>query len=524
MSLFKCGLCRKFHTRDCSAETDDTIREQIYSQDEDSEPINPLCFEINEEKIKEIADLIELMVETLQERFFIKHFIRGGASIGLYVWRDGRYVEAEEELKAKVEGLALAAGIEKKVKNQLVNEVIGKLKRRTYYELPEEPLMIAFRNCAFAWEPFLNGDGSQAIIPIEATKERPIFHLIPWNLQVDLLMRGLERLKAGESFEVIAQEFAPEAVEVFRSWCGGTWVLLFECIGYCLIPDYPFNRAFMLVGDGANGKSTYLRLLKEILGTSNVTGQSLQDLCLYRFASVELYHKLANIFQDLPAKPILYTGYFKILTGEDWFSAQRKFKDSWYMKNYAKLIFSANELPEVTDHSEAFWRRWIVVEFPNKFPDNPRFFEETFKPELIEKIIALSILAFWGVWQRRGFSVKGSAKDFKEMWMRRMNSVYAYVSTGVEEGWLKLDSKAHVPANDLYEHYVGWAKDNDLKVVEKAMFTRELERHFGIIKKRIREGGTRIYVYQGIAFGEKREEEEDEEEVEEQASIDAYAG
>jgi Cft2 family RNA processing exonuclease len=105
-----------------------------------------------------------------------------------------------------------------------------------------------------------------------------------------------------------------------------------------------------------------------------------------------------------------------------------------------------------------------------------------------------------------------------------MNSVYAYVSTGVEEGWLKLDSKAHVPANDLYEHYIGWAKDNDLKVVEKAMFTRELERHFGIIKKRIREGGTRIYVYQGITFGEKREEEEDEEEVEEQASIDAYAG
>jgi hypothetical protein len=77
--------------------------------------------------------------------------LHGASMSGLYVWRDSRYVEAKEELRAKVESLALTAGIEKKVKNQLVNEVIGKLKRKTYFELPDEPLMIAFQNCAFAW-------------------------------------------------------------------------------------------------------------------------------------------------------------------------------------------------------------------------------------------------------------------------------------------------------------------------------------------------------------------------------------
>jgi len=521
VSLFRCGLCRKFRTRDCPAETDDTIREQIYSQDEDSEPINPLCFEVDEKKIGDTADLIELMTETLREQFVIKHFIRGGASIGLYVWRDGRYVEAEEELKARVEGLALAAGIEKKVKNQLVNEVIGKLKRRTYYELPEEPLMIAFRNCAFAWEPFLNGDGPQAIIPIEATKERPIFHLIPWNLNTEILLKGLERLKNGESFEAIAQEFTPEAVAIFKSWVEDSWPLLFEIPGYCLYPDYSLHKAFMLVGDGANAKSTYLRLIKVILGDHNVSGQSLQELCMYRFAAAELYHKLANIFPDLPPKPIQYTGIFKALTGEDWISAPRKFKDSLYMKNYAKLLFSANELPEVSDQTYAFWRRWIVIEFPNKFEDDPNFFERTFTPELVEKIIALSILAFWCVWQRRGFSVKGSARDFKEAWMRRVNSVYAYITIGVEERRLALDKEAYTPASDLYEDYVSWAKDNDAKIVEKATFTKELERFFGIVKKRVRMGGRLAYVYQGVKLLEKGEEEEEEEEG--QAAIDAYA-
>jgi len=506
MGLFRCGFCRKFRTRDCPAETDDTIREQIYSQDEDSEPINPLCFEVDEKKIGDTADLIELMTETLREQFVIKHFIRGGSSIGLYVWRDGRYVEAEEELKAKVESLAIAAGIEKKVKNQLVNEVIGKLKRRTYYELPEEPLMIAFRNCAFAWEPFLNGDGSQAIIPIEATKERPVFHLIPWNLRVDLLTQGLERLKAGEGFEVIAQEFAPEAVAIFRGWVGGSWRLLFEISGYCLYPDYPLNKAFMLVGDGSNGKSTYLRLIKEILGPSNIVGLSLQDLCNYRFAASELYHKLANIYQDIPAKPIGYTGPFKILTGEDWFSAPRKFRDSIYMKNYAKLLFSANELPEVSDQSHAFWRRWIVIEFPNKFQDDPEFFQKTFNPELIERIIALSILAFWCVWQKRAFSVREGTEDFKEKWLRATNPVYNYIKAGLEEGRLALDKEAYTPAGDLFMDYESWAKNSDVEIVSKATFTKELERLFGVIKTRVREGGRLIYVYRGVKLLEGGEE------------------
>jgi hypothetical protein len=243
--------------------------------------------------------------------------------------------------------------------------------------------------------------------------------LIPWNLNTEILMKGLERLKAGESCEAIAMEYAPEAVMIFKSWVGEeTWVLLFEVVGYCLIPDYPLNTAFMFCGDGANGKSTYLRLLKVILGEHNVTGHSLQELCTYRFAAAELYHKLANIYPDLPPKGIPDMGMFKALTGEDWISAPRKFKDALYMKNYAKLIFSANETPDVNDQSYANWRRWVVIEFPNRFPNNPRFFEENFKPDLIERIIVLGLLAFWLVWHRKSFSVKGSAQEFKEAWMR----------------------------------------------------------------------------------------------------------
>jgi putative DNA primase/helicase len=264
----------------------------------------------------------------------------------------------------------------------------------------------------------------------------------------------------------------------------------------------------MLVGDGSNGKSTFLELVKTILGEGNVCGQSLQDICLYRFAQSELYHKLANIFADIPSRPIGYAGWFKILTGEDTASAPRKFKSSLYFKNYAKLLFSANELPDVADMSEAFWRRWIVVEFPNRFPDNPDFFKETFTEEAIEKTIVLSLLAFANVWFNRGFSTKEKSQDFKEFWLREANSIYAYVQSGIEAGRLSLEKEASTPSERLYNDYVEWAEGEDREAESKAMFTKELERLYGITKKRVREAERRIYAYYGIKLEEQTETEE----------------
>lgn len=45
-----------------------------------------------------------------------------------------------------------------------------------------------------------------------------------------------------------------------------------------------------------------------------------------------------------------------------------KFKSGFTVYSYAKMIFAANELPEITMDTYAFWRRRIVVEFLNTFP------------------------------------------------------------------------------------------------------------------------------------------------------------
>jgi putative DNA primase/helicase len=497
--FFKCGSCRKFHTAGCPAESLDSLKEKAYFQDVDSEPFDETCFELNSEALKE-ADLTELFTKIVLENCTFKHFVKGDSSLGLYRWWEGCYVECEEWLRSYIEKLGQKLGFQDRVKTHVVNEVVEKVKRLTFYELKDEPLKIAFKNCVLDWQAFLGGDLDKAVRPIEEAKEQPIFHLIPHRLDVDFLKECIGKFDVDNGILKAAEELQPNVVAIFKQWVGEGWLVLFEIVGYTLYPDYPFNKAFMLVGSGRNGKTTFLSLVLKVLGDGNVVNLSLQDICLYRFAMSELYHKLANVFSDLPSKPIGYTGLFKVLTGQDLVSAPRKFKDSIQFRNYAKLLFSANELPKVEDMTEAFWRRWIVLEFPNRFEDNPSFFEENFQEEVVEKIIVLSLLAFVNVYKNRGFTVEGSEVEFKEKWLRNSNSIYAYVKENLENG--VLERSGDVDCVSLYGSYVEWCEENDIEAQTKNSFTRELERLFGVVKKRRREGGKLAYVYQGLRMRE----------------------
>lgn len=77
--------------------------------------------------------------------------------------------------------------------------------------------------------------------------------------------------------------------------------IMWELIDYCLYRGYPFQKAFMFVGEGANGKSTLLAAIREFLGRENVSAVELQTLAENRFAAARLDGMLANIAPDLSA-------------------------------------------------------------------------------------------------------------------------------------------------------------------------------------------------------------------------------
>jgi putative DNA primase/helicase len=148
---------------------------------------------------------------------------------------------------------------------------------------------------------------------------------------------------------------------------------MIELAGYCLYRSYLLHSAWMLSGNGANGKSTYINLIKSFLGSTNVVSISLHELEENRFSKASLYGKLAKLYPDLPSRALYQTGVFKMCTGADPLTGEKKFRGAFNFMNVANFVFSANTVPRSpSDDSDAFFRRWIIIPFPNKFEGDNR--------------------------------------------------------------------------------------------------------------------------------------------------------
>jgi putative DNA primase/helicase len=146
----------------------------------------------------------------------------------------------------------------------------------------------------------------------------------------------------------------------------------FELLAYCLWRAYPFQRFFVWVGRGGNGKSYLLRLLTLALGSENVSNVGLHALGEDRFAKAELHGKLLNISGEMRYEDITDTDALKALTGGDHITADRKYKSPITFQNHAKVLFAGNTLPVTRDTTDAFFRRAYVVEFEHQFREDPR--------------------------------------------------------------------------------------------------------------------------------------------------------
>jgi P4 family phage/plasmid primase-like protien len=311
-----------------------------------------------------------------------------------------------------------------------------------------------------------------------------VIHDINARVRLELLRNA--RAKGYNARELALAE-APGLVEILKMWVGEPyWLTLLELIGYTTIVfEYPLHKAFMLLGRGSNGKSTYLRMLRDILGRHNVASIPLQaftDLD-YRFLWASLVGRMANIFADLPRTPLSYTGIFKVLTGEDDLILDRKGKEPIRSyTNYAKMVFSANELPRTSDLTYAFFRRWIIVDFPNTFPEDPTWYDRSVTQELRDQALTVGLEAMREVLERGAFT---GEVDVRDRWLEESDQVYKFIRDLERLNLARRDPDGRVAAQTLYGMYTEWARAQEVEVLARAEFTKRLETH-GIVKVEIK--------------------------------------
>lgn len=149
------------------------------------------------------------------------------------------------------------------------------------------------------------------------------------------------------------------------------WKTMVEMVGNALLPNYRYESFLVLFGRGANGKSTWLNVVRQFLGRDNVENIMLQKITDRRFAASNLVGKWANIGEDLPQKKIQDLGMLKDLTGggETW--VEPKGKPGFDFQNRAKMMFAANEPPVLGERNHAIARRILPIRLPHRYTADP---------------------------------------------------------------------------------------------------------------------------------------------------------
>ncbi|HBY3421055.1 TPA: DNA primase [Clostridioides difficile] len=268
-------------------------------------------------------------------------------------------------------------------------------------------------------------------------------------------------------------------------------MLLEEVVGYCFYRRNELRKAFILTGDKANGKSTYLDMIKTLLGDENTSALDLKELS-DRFKTAELFGKLANIGDDIGDEFIANPAIFKKLVSGDRVNVERKGQNPFDFNNYSKFLFSANNIPRIKDKTGAVLDRLIIIPFNASFSVKDKDFDPYIKyklreQEAIEYLINLGLEGLKRVLKNRKFTVPDKVK--KEI------LEYEEVNNPILGFFKEVDKIENESTKEIYRKYQEYCILNGLQPISNIEFSRQVVKKFGYEVKDKRIQGKKYKVF-----------------------------
>ena len=266
---------------------------------------------------------------------------------------------------------------------------------------------------------------------------------------------------------------------------------LYKLIGMAMFPTTKYQKAGLLFGEGSNGKSVTLKIIRALLGDDNCSSKSLEQLESDKFAASDLYGKLACIQADIGTDYLPHNEMFKAIVSGDQIDAQRKFGHSFQFKPYATLFFSANNLPPSKDKSPAAYRRWQHFKFGRNFVEG-----KNADPDLDTKLTTsgplsgLLVCAIAGWLKLRtdnGFKETEGSKNLKQEHQEQNNPVEAFCNEYLEriDDDNQIQPEQRVNAKLLPKMFKAWYKDREDKdsQLSTTRINKAVKQKFSIEKK-----------------------------------------
>lgn len=249
--------------------------------------------------------------------------------------------------------------------------------------------------------------------------------------------------------------------------------VLAEYCGYIFLKPHVLKLEKMLIlyGTGANGKSVFFELLHALLGKENLSSYSLQSLTNENgYYRAKIGNKLVNYASEINGK--LETDIFKLMASGEPIEARLPYGEPFLLREYAKLIFNCNELPKDVEHSNAYFRRFLIIGFDVTIPDDKQ------DKSLANKIIQneLSGVFNWilegldRLISQRTFSKCDAIDNARTEYEKLSDSVQLFIS----ENDYVTSPNEHIAIPLLYSRYKEFCNEDGYKPVGKSNFIKRL--------------------------------------------------
>lgn len=363
----------------------------------------------------------------------------------LHIYRDGIYVEGQAEIEAAM--IAHIPNLTRAKRAEVVSYLDLLIRNNVK---PNNANLIAFKNGIYDLDTGEMMDFSPEIIITNK-----INHNFNPDAYSEIMDKTLDKLACGDA-DIRA--------------------LLEEAVGYCFYRRNELRKSFILTGDKKNGKSTYLAVLKELLGDENTAALDLGELG-ERFSPASLFGKLANIGDDIADDFIANPAIFKKIVSGDWIKGENKGQKEFFFKPYCKLLFSANNIPRIKDKSGAVLDRLVIIPFDARFskedPDyDPYIKYKLIKEEALEYLIVLGVKGLQRVLDNQAFTESKKVQDSIEEYNETNNPILIF---------FKEDIKIiNEPTNAVYKQYNEFCLANSFTPLSNIEFSKQVKKHFGV--------------------------------------------
>jgi len=272
--------------------------------------------------------------------------------------------------------------------------------------------------------------------------------------------------------------------------------LLQEIIGYLISQDTSQQKIFFIVGPKRSGKGTLLRVITALIGKSNTASPTLKSLSSNFGLQPLIGKSLATIsdsrLDSKSDKSSIIENLLRI-SGEDYITADRKYKNPWEGKLNTRFIIVSNELPSLMDTSGAFISRFIPIRINKSFygKENPNLTEELL--EDIPAILNWAIEGWTRLNQRGYFDLPKTSLSLLDEMSRVSSPLKAFIDDMCELG-----PDYTVSKDDLFGAWGKWCENQNFKLdMSKIWFSRHLFSVVDVLGKR-ETTGTREFYYKGI--------------------------